>query len=104
MPYYYSKGTQSKPTTTVAKIGRKKVQYDMCSDKSTTDYPGFELIGFGKDLNYVLFDKNNVRSPKQYMQNKGLDFNKDGKVTKLEACAAVQRKLAEGLKPENCYE
>jgi hypothetical protein len=36
-----------------------------------------------------------------YEQNKGLDADKDGKVTKAEAAAKVQRMLVEGMKPEN---
>ena len=42
---------------------------------------------------YVLF-----KAPsKAYEQNKGLDVNKDGEVTKGEATSKVQQKLARGL-------
>lgn len=34
-----------------------------------------------------------------YRQNSGLDADKDGKITKAEATAKVQAKLAKGLKP-----
>ncbi len=51
----------------------------------------------GKENPHVLFSK-----PSQaYEQNKGLDRNKDGKVTKIEAAARVQAKLDKGRKPEN---
>lgn len=36
-----------------------------------------------------------------YRQNAGLDANRDGQVTKLEAAAKVLAKLAKGRKPEN---
>ncbi len=49
----------------------------------------------GKPDDYALF-----KSPsKQYQQNKGLDANKDGVVTKCEAVAAVQAKLLKGERP-----
>jgi hypothetical protein len=51
----------------------------------------------GKPLNYVLFDKNDPAHPKRYIQNAGLDFNKDGLITKAEAARKVQRRLDEGL-------
>lgn len=37
----------------------------------------------------------------RYVQNAGLDYNKDGMITKGEACARVTRLLIEGLKEEN---
>jgi hypothetical protein len=46
----------------------------------------------GKPNDFVLFE-----SPsKQYKQNRGLDQNGDGKVTKFEAAAAVRAKLTKG--------
>lgn len=51
----------------------------------------------GKPQNYVLFDKNDPVRPKRYIQNAGLDFNKDGLITKAEAARKVQKKLDEGL-------
>lgn len=57
--------------------------------------------GIGKPDDYVLFDKSDPLHPKRYLQNKGLDFNKDGKVTKAEAASPVQKRLEQGLLPEN---
>lgn len=54
----------------------------------------------GKSEDHVLFDKENTKS-KAYEQNKGLDSDNDGKVTKAEAAAKVRAKLQEGLKAEN---
>lgn len=53
----------------------------------------------GKSENYVLWKKET--SPKTYEQNKGLDTNKDGVITKAEAAGKVAAMLAEGLMPEN---
>jgi hypothetical protein len=50
----------------------------------------------GKPESYVLFSEG-----KAYSQNKGLDANKDNRVTKLEAAAKVTALYAEGRKPEN---
>ena len=58
----------------------------------------------GKPQEYVLFDKNDPQHPKRYIQNAGLDFNRDGLVTKAEAAARVRRELEEGLRPENASE
>lgn len=44
--------------------------------------------GIGKADNYPLFDKEN--KPTTYLQNKGLDFNHDGVITKLEAYQHVK--------------
>lgn len=54
----------------------------------------------GKPEDYVLFDKSNTAS-KAYVQNKGLDLNADGLITKAEAAAKVSAMLQEGMKPEN---
>jgi hypothetical protein len=48
---------------------------------------------------FVLFSQN--VSPKVYQQNKGLDVDGDGNVTKGEAASKVAAMLVEGLKPEN---
>jgi hypothetical protein len=58
-------------------------------------------VAVGKSLDYVLFDKNDTDHPKRYIQNAGLDFDKDGKITKAEAAAKVRRQLELGLLPEN---
>lgn len=55
----------------------------------------------GKPLDYVLFDKANHKRPKRYIQNAGLDFNKDGLITKAEATRRVRSFLEVGLLPEN---
>jgi hypothetical protein len=47
----------------------------------------------------VIFDKADPSHPKQYLQNKGLDTNADGKITKAEIVARVQAKLVRGLQP-----
>jgi hypothetical protein len=47
----------------------------------------------GRPEAHVLFK----RPSKAYAQNKGLDANKDGQVTKGEAAAKVQAKLVKGL-------
>jgi hypothetical protein len=54
----------------------------------------------GQPLNYTFFikDTNNPMRLKQYIQNKGLDANKDGIITKAEACAPVLREYEEGKK------
>jgi hypothetical protein len=58
----------------------------------------------GKPVEAVLFDKADPAHPKLYVQNAGLDFNHDGKITKGEAAARVVAMLAEGMKPGNVYE
>lgn len=55
----------------------------------------------GKPNDYVLFDKADPLHPKRYIQNAGLDFNHDGRVTKDEAASAVRHTLEIGLQPEN---
>lgn len=52
----------------------------------------------GKSTDYVLFYKDDKKHPKLYAQNKGLDVNADGKITKAEAAAQVRSKLDKGLK------
>ena len=54
-------------------------------------------VAVGKPLSHVLF----AAPTAAYEQNKGLDTDKDGKVTKAEAAAKVQRMLVEGMRPEN---
>lgn len=50
----------------------------------------------GKPDTYVLFDRHT--GPKAYMQNKGLDFNKDGKITRYEAYSRVAALRPLGVK------
>jgi hypothetical protein len=54
----------------------------------------------GKPGSYVLFDSGDKKHPKRYLQNKGLDKDQDGKVTKNEAAAAVRKKLDRGMSAE----
>ncbi|MEI7869729.1 MAG: hypothetical protein WCI11_17720 [Candidatus Methylumidiphilus sp.] len=51
----------------------------------------------GKANNHVLFTDPSV----EYNQNKGLDLNKDGSITKAEAASKVNDKLIIGRKPSN---
>ncbi len=53
----------------------------------------------GKPEDFIIFV--NDGKSKAYMQNKGLDVNKDGKVTKAECALKVQDKLKRGLHPSN---
>ncbi len=53
----------------------------------------------GKPDDYVLFDQK--AKPKAYTQNKGLDINGNGEITKAEATAKVQVRLTLGRSSEN---
>jgi len=55
----------------------------------------------GKSEDYVLFDKADAKHPKRYIQNAGLDWNKDGKITKGEATRKVYKVFEEGMREEN---
>lgn len=52
----------------------------------------------GKPNSYILFAKNDLKYPKRYIQNAGLDYNKDGYITKAEAAMKVKEKLIKGQK------
>ena len=54
----------------------------------------------GKPEDYVLFDETNAARHKAYIQNKGLDMNKDGKIVKKEVCAKIRKMLEKGLTEE----
>ncbi len=56
-------------------------------------------VAVGKPVNVVLFDS--TKTPITYKQNKGLDVNNDGTVTKTEAAAQVIKLLASGSLPAN---
>lgn len=58
----------------------------------------------GKADDYIVFDAADGAHPARYMQNRGLDTNHDGKITKIEVTATVQRFLDQGLQPPNVYE
>lgn len=51
----------------------------------------------GRPDDWVMFDQADPAHPKLYLQNRGLDFNKDGKITRGEACAAVLAKRQKGM-------
>lgn len=55
-------------------------------------------VAVGKPEDYVLFVEG---KGKAYIQNRGLDVNKDGKITKGEAATKVEQKLVRGLHPTN---
>lgn len=55
----------------------------------------------GKPDDAVIFRQEDPNHPKLYLQNRGLDFNHDGHITKGEVVARVQRELDTGLLPEN---
>lgn len=55
--------------------------------------------GIGKLNSYVLFDTNH--SPHAYLQNKGLDINRDGSITKGEVSSKVIAMYHQGLQAEN---
>ncbi|MBN2422746.1 DUF4157 domain-containing protein, partial [Candidatus Woesearchaeota archaeon] len=55
----------------------------------------------GKSEDYVLFDKNSEDTKKAYNQNKGLDANNDGQITKAEASAKVRESLTDGEQLKN---
>ena len=51
----------------------------------------------GQPESFVLFSEGSAA----YLQNKGLDVDRDGKITKAEAAAYVEKQRREGLRPEN---
>lgn len=55
----------------------------------------------GKSDDYILFDKRDSKNPKRYIQNAGLDWNKDGQITKGEATKKVWKVFEEGMREEN---
>jgi len=52
----------------------------------------------GKAEDFVLWTQQD--RPTTYLQNKGLDVNKDGAITKAEAASKVTDKLTRGLQPQ----
>lgn len=53
----------------------------------------------GKSYDYILFDK--LNKPTTYRQNAGLDFNKDGNITKWEATSKIRAMYYEGFAEGN---
>lgn len=60
-----------------------------------------EMIG--KPDDHVVFDATNADHPKLYLQNKGLDLDHNGHITRGEIVSRVQRELDKGLLPENAW-
>jgi len=57
--------------------------------------------GIGKADEFPLFRENDPQHPKRYLQNRGLDWNDDGVITKAEACAGPAKELRVGLMAKN---
>lgn len=57
----------------------------------------------GKADSEVLFDSADPLHPKNYVENKGLDFNHDGKITKLEAYTRPLQLFQRGLLAGNVW-
>ncbi len=55
----------------------------------------------GKPEGFVLFDESDKKHPKRYVQNRGLDFNQDGQITKAEASERPAKMLKQGLMEKN---
>lgn len=49
----------------------------------------------------VIFNQNDPDHPKLYLENRGLDFNHDGSITRGEIVARVAAELTRGLLPAN---
>lgn len=58
-------------------------------------------VAVGKPNDYVVFDKADKKYPKRYLQNRGLDVDKNEKITKVEAASGAVRMLQVGLRTEN---
>ena len=56
--------------------------------------------GVGKPDSYVLFTEGDAH-PARYLQNRGLDVDHSGRITRGEVIAAVAAKLRDGLLPAN---
>lgn len=55
----------------------------------------------GKPYDFVLFAS--ATHPAAYAQNRGLDVDQDGRITKTEATAYVQRAFEKGMRAENVW-
>ena len=58
----------------------------------------------GKPPSWPVFRKDDPNHPKLYLENRGLDFNHDGEITKSEIVARVQEELDRGYEPGNVWE
>lgn len=57
----------------------------------------------GKPDSAVVFDQADLFHPKRYLQNRGLDLNRDGRITKGEIVARVQAEMDRGMLPGNVF-
>lgn len=57
----------------------------------------------GKPPSWPVFRKDDQKHPARYLQNRGLDFNHDGEITKDEIVMKVQNMYVEGMQPGNVY-
>ena len=57
--------------------------------------------GVGLPDGAVLFRRGDRQRPKLYLQNRGLDLDRDGDIERGEVTRAVRARLAEGLLPAN---
>lgn len=57
----------------------------------------------GKPYSAVIFEKGDPNRPKLYLQNKGLDADQDGHITKGEIIAKVEAKLVKGLQSPHLF-
>lgn len=57
----------------------------------------------GKPDDAVIFDKADPHHPKLYLENRGLDLNQDGKITRGEIVVRVQREFDKGMQPGNVW-
>lgn len=57
----------------------------------------------GKPPSWPVFRQGDPHHPARYLQNRGLDFNHDGEITKAEIVARVQRELDRGMEPGNVW-
>lgn len=55
----------------------------------------------GKPDSYIVFRRNDGHHPARYIQNRGLDWNRDGVITRGEITARIAALKAEGLQPGN---
>lgn len=58
-------------------------------------------VGVTKDNSYIMWDKSNPKQAKTYEQNRGLDKNKDGKITRAEVGSTIWSIYGEGLLLKN---
>lgn len=57
----------------------------------------------GKTDDTIIFRQGDTSHPKLYLQNKGLDLNHDGNITRGEVVARVYKELTRGLTPPNNF-